>query len=188
MNEYEHPDEKVIRHLEKQCMNGWYFGKTWALMTSGVLLFLGLILFFALRKVELPRVCRDTVTAVGIVGFAFAVFNAGASLEVYAEQKKNFKKRMHNVVRRRFLKGVDDNPRINIYGNANVVRLCSHCDRDYTDPPEILHLDGASGHHYYQVMCPKCWQHTAWYDTPNEAEEAWNKKYRWLLEGSWEKD
>ena len=180
-------EEKLIKYLEWHAMDGWHFARTWAFLMSGVGLFFELILFFALRNVELPRVCGDCVKGVSLVALVFIILNALAAWNTYSHEKKTQKKRIRNVVRRRFLKGVNDNPNINLppmREKANVVYVCDKCDRDHTDPPEILELKGATGI-YYQVMCPKCWQHTGWYDTPREAEDAWNKKHCWLLEGSW---
>ncbi len=183
-------EEKLVRYFDRHGMEGWSFAKSWAFLTSGLLLFFGLILFFAMKDVEFPGWRRDCVRAMGLVGLGYTVLNAFSAWDFYRWEKKTQRKKIRNVVRRRFLKGVDDNPNItapNLREKANVVYVCDKCDRDYTDPPELLHLHGADTHNnYYQVICPKCWQHTAWFDTPAEAEEAWNKKRRWLLKGSWE--
>ena len=181
-------EEKLIKYLEWHAMDGWHFARTWTLLSSGIMLFFAIILFFAMKDVQFPGWRRDCVRAIGLVGFGFMAVNALVGWDTYKFEKKTQKRRVRNVVQRRFLKGVDDNPNINPPGSrdkANVAFYCDHCDHEYTDPPEILHLHGASGNDYYQVMCPKCWQHTAWYDTPREAEAAWNKKHRWLMEGSW---
>lgn len=175
--------DNVVDSIKANAMEGWDFARSWAWMTSGIVFFLGILLFLAMKDVEFPGWRRDCVRAVGLVGLGYIVANALAVTDTFKYEQKMQNKKIKNIERRKFFPGVDDNPNINLppmREQANVVYVCDKCDRDHTDPPEILELKGATGI-YYQVMCPKCWQHTRWCESKKEAEEAWNKKERWAI-------
>lgn len=78
---------------------------------------------------------------------------------------------------------IDGDPNIKIRP-ANVVYVCDNCLRlgNNPDPPELIVVYNQElNSQFYQVRCPLCWQHTEFYESEEDAEQAWNRKDRHKL-------